>query len=315
MTPEAEVRLGDGGDGGGILAVTTRPAVRARVEAASAMLLLPAPVFADSVTAALELGIDRAVLLLDLGGCCRQPELVTLVRVWAVFHPSSEIVAFAPLVDREPELHAVVNLVAALRTTVVRVLSASDFYRDESWRNLWLMRERAGLQAELREDLLAAVRATGRPLRAATAVLGLLADVAAGARRVAQDDAFAGSAAVTRARERERKSVWQQLRRAGQLPPSRLLLVFRVLWYAKLHHDGWSSPRIASFLGFDSPRHFRLGVSRRLGIGLKSLRSLSYESALLWAARLLTTPDADLQTSRLPVTMDASVERSAELRP
>ena len=321
MLPEAELSSTYSGEGGGILAVTTRPAVRARVQAASTGLSLPAPVFVDDVTDALELGIDRAVLLLDLGSCCRHHELVTLIRVWAAFHPSSEIVVFTPLIDREAELQAVVSLVAGLRTEVVRVLSASDFFRDESWRNLWRMRERAGLQAGIRVDFLAAVRATGRPLTGATAVLRLLADAAAGPRTTARDDAFDASAAVVRSRERERKNAWQQLRRVGQLPPSWLLLVFRVLWYAKLREDGWSSPRIASFLGFSSPRHFRLNVSRRLGIGLRSLRQVSYQSALAWAAKLLTTPHETLQTTSLRAVMESPIQAAGlrlladELRP
>jgi hypothetical protein len=276
------------------------------------MLSLPAPVFVDEITDALELGIDRAVLLLDLGSCCRQDELVTLLRVWAAFHPSSEIVVFTPLVDREAELHSVVSLVAGLRAEVVRVLSASDFFRDESWRNIWMMRERASLQAEIRADLVAVISAMRRPLAAATAVLGVLADAAPAYSKTTPGDAFGASAAVTRARERRRKSVWQHLRRAGQLPPSQLLLVFRVLWYAKLREDGWSSQRIASFLGFSSPRHFRLSVSRRLGIGLRSLRGLSYESALTWAARLLTTPHEQPQPNSLGASM---AMKSAELRP
>src|SRR3954470_10963404 len=235
MPRVAEARSTSSDAAGGILAVSSRPAVRARIDAASTMLSLPAPVFVDEITDALELGIDRAVLLLDLGSCCRQDELVTLLRVWAAFHPGSEIVVFTPLVDREAELHSVVSLVAGLRAEVVRVLSASDFFRDESWRNIWMMGERASLQAEIRADLVAAVGATGRPLAAATAVLRVLADAApAYSKTTTPGDAFGASAAVTRARERRRKSVWQHLRRAGQLPPSQLLLVFRVLWYAKL---------------------------------------------------------------------------------
>lgn len=309
--PEAGAPASGRREGGGFLAVTARPAVRARVEAASEMLSLPAPVFVDDIMEALERGIDRAVLLLDLGSCCRQEELVTLLRVWAAFHPSSEIVVFTPLVDREAELHVAVSLVAGLRSAVVRVLSASDFFRDESWRNLWVMRERAALQAEIRADLLATIG--GRPLAAATAVLGLLADAAAGASEGACDDAFVRSADVARVRVRQRKNVWQQLRRSGQLPPSWLLLVFRVLWYAKLREDGWSAPRIASFLGFTSPRHFRLNVSRRLGIGLRSLRTFSYGSVLAWAAKILTTPHERLRTTSLRALADQL--HGAELRP
>jgi hypothetical protein len=223
-------------------------------------------------------------------------------------------VVFTPLVNREAELHAAVSLVAGLRTEVVRVLSASDFFRDESWRNLWRMRERAGLQAETRADLLAVISATGRPLAAATAVLGLLADAAREAASNTEDRRFAASTAVTRERERQRKIIWQHLRRAGQLPPSWLLLVFRVVWYAKLREDGWSSQRIASFLGFRSPRHFRLSVSRRLGVGLRSLHNVSYASALAWAAEVITTPHDTLQTNSLRAMLDRLVP-GAELRP
>lgn len=114
-----------GGGPGGIIGVTSRPAVRARVEEVSAALGFPPPTFVDDVTDALELGLERAVMLLDLGSCCRQRELVSLVQAWAAFHPSSEIVVFTPLLDRESELRAAVALVASVRMVEVRILTTS----------------------------------------------------------------------------------------------------------------------------------------------------------------------------------------------
>lgn len=305
---------GNGNDCGGILGVTNRPAVRARIEAASARLSLPTPVFVDDISDAIELGIDRSVLLLDLGSCCRQGELLALVRVWAVFHPGSEIVLFTPLVEREAELRAALNLVAGLRTAVVRVLTASDFYREEAWQNLWRMRERAALQSAIRADLLAAINDIGRPLAAAPVVLGLLAEAGNGTEGGEQDEEVARSAAVRRLRARERKMVWQRLRQSGQLPSSWLLVIFRLLWYAKLREEGWPSSRIAEFLGFRSPRHFRLKVSRRLGAGLKALRVVSYEDSLRWAAELLTAPNRASDVYSVRSLMQPLMQRG-ELRP
>jgi hypothetical protein len=271
---------------GGILGVTSRPAVQARIAAVSADLSLPPAVFVDGMTEALELGIDRAVLLLDLASCCRESELLALVRVWIAFHPGSQVVVFTPLIDREAELPVVVRLVSGVRSATVRVLSASDFFRDETWRNLWHMRERAALQSEIREDLLATFRTLGKPLAAATAVLQILAEAGEGASRY-PDDVSSGTTGALGHRTRRRKRVWQRLRDSGHLPPSWLLLLFRLLWYTKLRNDGWPSSRIAHFLGFTSPRHLRLTICRRLGVQLRTLQGLSYEQTLIWTAGLL----------------------------
>jgi hypothetical protein len=268
---------------GGILAVTNRLAVRVRVTAASAALGLPAPVFVDDLTEVLERGLERAVLLLDLGSCCEQSELVSLVQIWAAFHPGSEVVVFTPLLERELELKATVALVREVRSAEVRVLTTSDFYRDEVWRNLGEMRQRAALHAELRADLLSVVHSIGRPLPAARVVFQMLADAAR-----PDDPRATADAPAARMHARERKSIWKLLRRSGQLPASWLLLVFRVLWYAKLRSEGWSARQIAAFLGFETPRHFRLAVTRRLRTRITELNRLPYPRALEWAAELLT---------------------------
>ena len=275
----------------GILGVTTRPAVRARVLAVSGSLALPCPRFVGNVIDTLEVQIESAVLLLDLGSCCQDAELLPLVQAWTAFHPETEVVLFTPLLDRETELRITVLLVREVRSAEVRVLTASDFYRDEVWRNLWGMRERALLHAELRTELLGAIQALGRTLPAAPIVLQVLGAAASEhglpGSRMPADGARAQN-------DRERKSTWLQLRRSGQLPASWLEVIFRLLWHAKLRDRGWSAPRIAQFLGFESARHFRLAVSRRIGIGIKDLRRLPYDDALRWAANVLTTPKGAL---------------------
>lgn len=275
----------------GILGVTTRPAVRARISDVSGSLAIPRPLFVGNVLDTLERQLESAVLLLDLGSCCRETELLRLVHAWTTFHPESEIVLFTPLLDRESELRTTVLLVREVRLAEVRVLTASDFYRDEVWRNLWGMRERALLQVELRTELLGAIQALGRSLPAAPIVLQILGATAS----VRGSQAASTAADAPRVQiDRERKTTWLHLRRSGQLPATWLEVVFQLLWHAKLRSRGWSGPRIAQFLGFESPRHFRMVLSRRVGIGIKDLRRLPYDDALAWAASVLTTPKGRL---------------------
>jgi hypothetical protein len=134
-------------------------------------------------------------------------------------------------------------------------------------------------------------------MRAASEVLALLAVTprhAISTARVAALRASLPAAATQTAGGRpadrhERKARWKQLRRAGQMPASCLLLIFRVLWYAKLRQIGWPTARVAEFLGFTSPREFRRSIRRRLGLGVRDLRRMCYADALAWAAELVIT--------------------------
>jgi hypothetical protein len=280
--------------GGGLLAVTTRPAVRARLREVGAASALAPVRFAAAVEEALGPAGDADVLLLDLGSCCADQSLGPVVRAWERYHAGGELVVLTPLLDRERELRTAVTLVGELDLVRARVMTTSDFYRDEVWRNVGEGRERAALEAELRRGLLAAVRATGRPLRGEALVLELLheaperADVRAWAGAPLADVAL-GDAAADAAAESARKRRWRLLRRAGQLPAPWLLLVFRVLWLTKLRDEGWRSADVARFLGFASPRELRLTVKRRFGVGVRALRGVRHEDALRWAADLLTT--------------------------
>ena len=274
---------------GGLVAVTTRPAIRARLRQVCSALDLPPPHFASAVEEALGPAGNAPVLLLDLGSCCADLTVTPIMRAWECFCPGSELVILAPLLDRERELRTAVALVGELQHVRARVMTTSDFYRDEVWRNLREGGDRAALEAELREELMAAVRATGRPLRGEPLVLELLHE----ARR--QGEArMAGATSPTHVgsdgADRARKHRWRLLRRAGQLPATWLLLVFRVLWYAKLREQGWRASEVAAFLGFASPRDLRLTVRRRLGVGVRTLKCIRREQALRWAAELLTTP-------------------------
>jgi hypothetical protein len=283
-----------------MLGVTTRIAVRERLRAVSVTLGLGAPVFFERVEEALESGTDNSMLFLDLGSCCADPTVEPIVRIWELYRPGSEVVAFTPLVDRERELRTAVGLVQGLRLAKVRVMTASDFYRDEVWQNLAVARGRATLESELRRDLLIAVTETGRPLRAEPVLLELLheaphhAQIRASA-ALPLDDVRLGA----NKSDQTRRARWRLLRRAGQLPASSLVLVFRLLWYLKLREAGWSTARISQFLGFPSARHFRSTVQRRFGVGLRALRGVRYADGLRWAAELITSDYASL--GRLPV--------------
>lgn len=285
---------------GALLAVTTRPAIRLRIEAVATSLGLPRPAFAADPAEVLESGADCSVLLLDLGSCCADASLGAVVSTWAAYRPGSEVILFTPLLDRERELKVAVSILTTTCSAEVRVMTASDFYRDEVWRTLAALRERAALEAELRGEFLTAVAETGRPLRAEPVVLELLhqapkhPDIEA-----APETALARVRLASEKSGSERTMLWKLLRRSGQMPASWLLLVFRVLWYVKLRERGWSAGRIARFLGFASPRHFRKTVRRRFGVGITQLAAVRYADALRWAAALVTSDHSRL--GHLPV--------------
>lgn len=280
-----------------MIAVTTRPAVRERLEAVSAAVGLPRPGFSDSLYDALESGVDSPLLVLDLGSCCRDADLAHALRTWEVFRPGSEVVLFTPLIDQAAELRAAVTLAKATRFVETRVMTASEFYRDEVWRTLRHSGERASLQAEIRSELLSAVRRSGQQIRAEAVVLQILHSTAwvVGPRRTAASEHSAVNA------DKERKALWKLLRRARQIPASRLLLIFRVLWYAKLVERGWDAGRIARFLGFDSARQFRVMMKGRLGLSIEQLKRIRYDAALEWAAPLLARGADSVHSSSLPM--------------
>lgn len=280
-----------------LIAVTRRPAVRLRIAAVSAQVGLPAPVFCDRVDEVIARSSEIAVIILDLASCCRDAGLPRLIWHWTRRWPDSELVLFAPLLDPDTELETTLTLLRAAGDAGLRVMTASDFYRDEVWQTVAAVRASAVLERELRAELLAAVAHTGRPMRAASDVLDLLAVAPRHAMATARNAALRASLPVAAAQtadvraadQPDRKVRWKQLRRAGQMPASCLLLMFRVLWYVKLRQIGWPTARVAEFLGFTSPREFRRSIRRRLGLGVRDLRRLCYTDALACAADLLVT--------------------------
>jgi len=268
-----------------------------RLSVVSAGLGLASPLFVARLEEALEVGADRAILFVDLSACASEVHAMSLLQTWDAFRPGSEIILFTPLIDRERELRIVAGVCRSARSAEVRVMTASDFYRDEVWRNLGEMRENAALEAEFRAEFLAAVRQTGRPLRAEPAVLMVLHDAPRAGEIIATAEMPLDQ--VRAAMDSDRKALWKFLRQSGQLPASWLLLIFRVLWYTKLRERGWSAGRIATFLGFDSPRQFRLTIKRRFGIALGQLKAIRYPDALVWAADLVTS--AHVRLARQPV--------------
>jgi AraC-like DNA-binding protein len=273
---------------GGVLALTTRNPVRERLRTISERLDLPHPVFVERLEEIMGAGSQHPVLLLDLGTCARDHGLEMLVQSWAAGSTAGEVVVLLPPINREAEFMAAMSLVAAARYAQTRVMTSSDFDRDEVWYNLKVATERSALAAELRAELLAVVGERG--IRSESLVLQILDDAPR-----AMDIQAVARAVVTRGRvnvDTPRKTMWRALHASGQLPASWLLIVFRVLWYTKLNERGWSAGRIAEFLGFPSPRHLRLTVKRRFGMSMERLKDVRYADALAWAATLVVSPCA-----------------------
>ena len=273
-----------------MLAVTTRPAVRERLIHISARVGLPAPAFFPSALMASR--IRSPLLFLDLGSCCNDAGLEMAVRAWTAENPKSVVVFFVPLIDREAETRLIFRLAVI---GAGRVMTESDFARPEVWRTLKEAHTLATLEEEIRAEFLEAIASTGRRLRAEPIVLQLLCD----APKVTDlNEALAAALSNYRPNtEAARKAVWTQLRRADQMPASWLLLTFRILWHTKLQEKGWSTGRIAPFMGFRTARDFRRALRRRAGISMSELKNVSYASALEWAARVSTGGYAELAGS------------------
>ena len=263
-----------------MLVVTTRLLVRTRLRALADELALPAPTFLDDVTHALEESAGAATLLIDLGSCAFHEQLEPMVRAWSAYNPAGVLILLVPLLDRERELETTVRLARTVSNPELRVMTSSDFHRIDVWRSVQQRCHRTALHAELRDEFIRAVCAIGRPIPAEPLVLDALVNALHGGPRPA-------SSGESRDESR-RKTLWKQLRKAGQLPPSRLELVFQILWYAKLKSRGWNASRIAQFMGFREPREFRMMLKRRLGIGMSSLNRIGLDDALSWAATVAT---------------------------
>jgi hypothetical protein len=266
-----------------MLVVSTRPAVRERLKAVSEAFHSPAPTFVSRVEDAL--GEESSLLILDLGGCCMDPDLVPIIRAWETYHPGSELVLFTPLIERDAELRAVVSVVRETRFVDTRVMTASDFYRDEVWRNLRGLEPAGLLDVDLRTELVRAAAALGRGIRAEALILQLLHSTAEST--VMEAARRRGVRCAGLDLPNERRAIWKRLRASRQLPASWLLAIFRLLWYTKLRERGWSTTRIAQHLGYPSARRFRVMLRRRFGISIRELEGVRHADAIGWAAELL----------------------------
>jgi hypothetical protein len=269
------------------LAVTVRPTVKLRLRGVSTALGLVEPVCVARPEDALPAFHCAVGLVIDLVTTGREHALAQLVRDWERERPDCPIVLLAPLIDRETELRIMVALLNAAERLKPTVLTAGDFLRDLPWHNLMAHAEHATLERALWEELRAAAAESGRAIRGESAVREVLLAASRPSRArvhaIAAPFVLASSSPV-----RARKALSSRLRRAGQAPPSQLLLAFRVLWLAKLRARGWRTDRVADFLGYASPREFRRAVRRRLGIGVRELARVPHRDLVCWATDFLT---------------------------
>ncbi|HEX2717644.1 MAG TPA: hypothetical protein VHM67_08165 [Gemmatimonadaceae bacterium] len=260
-----------------MIAVTTQIGARDRLRQVATKLGFPVPTFCVRAADLPPGVVADTILLLDLGSCAREPELSPRVARWLASHPGTALVLFVPLLDRDAEMHAMFDLTSLGAT---QVMTASDFARLEVWHNLVSRQLLAARQTEIRADFLERVRTLGMTIAAERIVLRLLIDTPT------VTDVHAAAAAamghVVGRGEAMRIAVWRELRRAGQLSATRLLLVFQLLWYRRLADLGWRAGTIAAFLGFKSARELRLTLKRRLGLTMHQIRATPYEDALDW---------------------------------
>jgi hypothetical protein len=296
-----------------MLAVTKRPIIKERLRHIAADLGLPTPAFFGTAADVLESGASAPLLFLDLATCADDPHLEVAVRTWEMYHPRNEIIVFVPLIDREREIKTMFRLALL---GAARVMTANDFVRREVWCTVRQAHAHLALQEEIRREFSDAVAATGRRLRAEPIVLQILAHASNRAdprARSMTEDHCRDQTADTR-----RKALWKRLHDAGQMPASWLLLVFRLLWHTKLYEKGWSSSEIAKFMGFDSPRQFRLMLRRRFNLGMRELNRRPYTATLKWAATICTADYHELASTSvrdllLPLLETSTTVASPEL--
>jgi hypothetical protein len=163
------------------------------------------------------------------------------------------------------------------------VMTASDFVRADVWATITRQGHTKALQKELRDELGEAVARRGVTLPAERLVTLFLDNAPTAVNATAVSIAVAGQLGLQSGVAR--KAVWSQLKAAGQLSPSWLLLIFRLLWYRKLTERGWVERDIVSFLGLRATRQLRLQLKRRLGTSIRALRRMPYEAVLDWAVQ------------------------------
>ena len=278
-----------------MIAVTTQYGARERLRQVAATLGFPAPTFCCRAADLPPGEVSDTILLLDLGSCAREPGLRARVGYWLSAHRRASLILFVPLLDRDVEMHAMFELTSLGAT---QVMTASDFARIEVWHNIVSRQLLAARQTELRGDFLERARARGRTIPAEAIVVRLLTEAP-----TITDVHTAAAAAIGHGGgkgDAMRIAVWRELRRAGQLSATRLLLVFQLLWYRRLADLGWRSGTIAAFLGFRSARELRLTLKRRLGLSMQEIRATSYVDALDWAVE--SCAGGDVTNRTLPTT-------------
>ena len=279
-----------------MLIVTTRPLVRERLRSLAVDVGLSRPVFVDRLEQVLEESVTTPLLFIDLGSCATDEHLEPILRTWDAYRPGTVVLVLVPLLQRDIELQATVRLARCLGSAEVRVMTASDFHRAEVWRSVQERCQFSALHDGLREEFIGAVRAIGRVIPAEPIVIKALSEALEGR---AVSPHLAGPVETREQRdEARRKALWRLLRKAGQMPPSHLQLVFQLLWYVKLKSLGWSAGRIAALMGFREPRELRMVMKRRLGIGMATMNRICFADALTWAAVVSTLDYSRLR--RLP---------------
>lgn len=283
-----------------MLAVTTRSSVQERLKVVATLRGLGTPTFFAQASELPWNVTDQRVLFLDLSSCCREAHLETTVRGWATRHPGCQVILFVPLVDRECETRAMFSIACL---GIGQVMTASDFVRADVWATITRQGRLSALQKELWDEFRCAVERTGRTLPAESVVKLFLANAPTSVNVNAISLAVAADLQLQSGVAR--KALWSQLKAAGQLSPSWLLLIFRVLWYRKLVALGWRERDIVAFLGLRATRQLRLMLKRRLGTSIRSVRELGYGTLIDWAAAC-TVDSAGFET-RTPERLLASV--------
>jgi len=234
------------------------------------------PVFVTSFAEAQRASSGRTACLVDLGSALGSADdIISSTRRLLGSRPWLNIVLFAAHVD--PDLEA--EVIFGLRDVPCLSLIQPGELRDPArWMSLlddqFVERHALRIEADL--------RAASPPGRASLFDDAEIRDLLRHSARVGRVGAFATASG------RERVGMWRRLKRRWGRSPSEMLSLFRVLWAAYLHHEGFANAEIARLLGFRDGHHFARTLGARLGIRKSVLNTLGYPELVAGVAKCLT---------------------------
>jgi hypothetical protein len=233
-------------------------------------------VFVGSFAEAHRVAAGRTACLVDLGSVIGSADdIIAAIRRLLSSRPWLNIVLLAAHVNPDLEAEVLFGLRDVPSLSLVQPGELGDPAR---WTNLlddqFVERHVSKIEADLRAACL--------PERASMFDDAEIRDLLRRGARVARVGAVAAASG------RARVGIWRRLKRRWGRSPSEILSLFRVLWSAYLHQEGYANAEIARLLGFRDGHHAARQLGARLGLRKSTLNSLAYPDVVASVAACLT---------------------------